>query len=36
MLANSHCDVHYGSMESTYDGKEKAEFIDWTEKNINN
>jgi hypothetical protein len=36
MLANVHCDVHYGSMEFTYDGKEKAEFIEWTEKNINN
>jgi hypothetical protein len=24
-----------GSIEFTYDGKEKAEFIEWTEKNIN-
>ena len=35
MLAKGHCDVHYGSMEFTYGGKEKAEFIEWTEKNIN-
>jgi hypothetical protein len=34
MLADGHCKVHYGSMEFTYDGKEKAEFIEWTEKNI--
>jgi hypothetical protein len=32
MLANGHCDVHYDSVECTYDGKEKAEFIQWTEK----
>jgi hypothetical protein len=36
MLADGHCDVHYGSIEFTFDGKEKAEFIEWTEKNINN
>jgi len=24
-----------GSIEFTYDGKEKAQFIEWTEKNIN-
>ncbi len=35
MLAEGHCEVHYGSIEFTYDGKEKAEFIEWTEKNIN-
>ncbi len=34
MLADGHCKVHYGSMEFTYNGKEKAEFIEWTEKNI--
>ena len=34
MLADGHCEVHYGSMEFTYNGKEKAEFIEWTEKNI--
>jgi hypothetical protein len=28
-------EVYYGSIEFTYDGKEKAEFIEWTEKNIN-
>ena len=32
MLAKGHCDIHYGSLEFTYDGKEKAEFIEWTEK----
>jgi hypothetical protein len=26
--------VHYGSKHFTYDGKEKSEFIQWTEKNI--
>ena len=34
MLAEGHCEVRYGSIEFTYDGKEKAEFIEWTEKNI--
>ncbi len=34
MLAEGHTEVNYGSMEFTYDGKEKAEFIEWTEKNI--
>jgi hypothetical protein len=27
---------HPNLREYTYDGKEKAEFIEWTEKNINN
>jgi hypothetical protein len=35
MLAEGHTKVHCGSIEFTYDGKEKAEFIEWTEKNIN-
>ncbi len=35
MLSEGHCKVYYGSIEFTYDGKEKAEFIEWTEKNIN-
>jgi hypothetical protein len=32
MLSESHGIVHYGSCEFTYDGKEKSEFVDWTEK----
>ncbi len=36
MLAEGHCEVYSGSIKFTYDGKEKAEFIEWTEKNINN
>jgi hypothetical protein len=36
MLAEGHSEVHYGTMEFTYDGKEKAELIKWTEKNIHN
>ncbi len=35
MLAKGHSKVHYSMMEFTYDGKEKAEYIEWTEKNIN-
>ncbi len=35
MLAEGHTKVHYGSIEFTYDGKEKALFVEWTEKNIN-
>jgi hypothetical protein len=31
MLSEGHCKVYYGSIEFTYDGKEKAEFIEWTE-----
>jgi hypothetical protein len=34
MLADGHYKVHYGSMKFTCDRKEKAEFIEWTEKNI--
>jgi hypothetical protein len=34
MLADGHCEVYYGSIELTYDRKEKAEYIEWTEKNI--
>ena len=36
MLSDGHTEVYYGSIEFTYDGKEKAEFVEWTEKNINN
>jgi hypothetical protein len=35
MLAEGHSKVHYSKMEFTYNGKEKAEYIEWTEKNIN-
>jgi len=35
MLAEGHCEVYSGNIEFTYDGKEKAEFIEWTEKKIN-
>jgi hypothetical protein len=35
MLAEGHFEVHYSTMEFTYEGKEKAEYIEWTEKNIN-
>ena len=35
MLSDGHTKVHYGNIEFTYDGKEKAEFVEWTEKNIN-
>ena len=34
MLAEGHTEVNYRSMEFTYNGKEKAEFVEWTEKNI--
>jgi hypothetical protein len=34
MLAKSHCDITHGGLQFTHDGKEKAEFIEWTEKNI--
>ena len=34
MLAEGHTEFYNGSIEFTYDGKEKAEFIEWTEKNI--
>ncbi len=32
MLAKGQSKVHYSKMEFTYDGKEKAEYIEWTEK----
>ena len=37
MMSDGHCEVHYGSMDFTYDDKKKkkAEFIEWTEKDIN-
>ena len=34
MLSEGHAKVHYGSLNFTFDGKEKSEFIEWTEKNI--
>jgi hypothetical protein len=34
MVAEGHSEIHYGSLEFTYDDKDKAEFIEWTEKNI--
>ena len=34
MLAEGHCEINYGSLEFMYEGKEKAEFVEWTEKNI--
>jgi hypothetical protein len=36
MLAKGHSKVQYSKMEFTpYNGKEEAEYIEWTEKNIN-
>jgi hypothetical protein len=35
MLLEGHGIVHYDSCDFTYDGKEKPEFVEWTEKNIN-
>jgi hypothetical protein len=35
MLLEGHVNVHYASLNFTYDGKEKSDFIEWTEKNIN-
>jgi hypothetical protein len=32
MLADGHSTVHYDCINFTYDGKEKAEKIQWTEK----
>ena len=32
MLSEDHGIVHYRSCEFTYDGKEKSEFVEWTEK----
>ncbi len=34
MLSEGHAKVEYVSYSFTYDGKEKSEFIKWTEKNI--
>ena len=34
MLSEGHSIVHYGSCEFTFEGKNKAEFVEWTEKNI--
>jgi hypothetical protein len=34
MLADSHSMVHYDCIDITHDGKEKAEKIEWMEKNI--
>jgi hypothetical protein len=34
MLAEGHSTVHYSCMDFTFPEKEKAEFIEWTEKNI--
>jgi hypothetical protein len=34
MLSEGHSVVHYGSCEFTFEGKNKAEFVEWTEKNI--
>ncbi len=31
MLAEGHTEVNFRSIEFTYDGKEKAELIEWTE-----
>ena len=36
MLSDGHSGVHYGSLEFAYDNKKKAEFVEWTEKDINN
>ena len=35
MLAEGHCKITYGCKEFLYDGKDKAEFVEWTEKDIN-
>ncbi len=32
MLAVGHCDIHYDSLEFTYYWKDRAEFVEWTEK----
>jgi hypothetical protein len=34
MLSVAHIIFHYGSCESTFEGKIKAEYVEWTEKNI--
>ena len=32
MLAEGHCKITYGCKEFKYNGKDKAEFVEWTEK----
>jgi hypothetical protein len=32
MLAEGHCKITFGCKEILYDGKDKAEFVEWTEK----
>ena len=34
MLSEGHSTVHYGCKQFMYDGKEKSETVQWTEKNI--
>ncbi len=34
MLSDGHSEVTYGKIEFTYDNKEKAEIVEWTEKRI--
>jgi hypothetical protein len=34
MLSEGHGDVHYGSIDFTYEGKQQKEFIEWSEKRI--
>jgi hypothetical protein len=34
MLSEGHGVVHYGSIEFTYEGKQQKEFIEWSEKRI--
>jgi hypothetical protein len=36
MLAKGHTKVYYSNIEFTYNRKEKAELIGWTEKNMSN
>jgi hypothetical protein len=34
MLSDGHSEINYGKIEFTYDNKEKAEIVEWTEKRI--
>jgi hypothetical protein len=34
MLSKGHGVVHYGSIDFTYEGKQQKEFIEWSEKRI--
>ncbi len=34
MLSEGHGVVHYGCCDFTYNGKPNSEFVEWTEKNI--